>query len=124
MSSRKRGAASQKPLLDFTDRSYFYPFAITLTVYDGAMINKREVIPMNFMILSHDTESNHKRKGYIMAIKTYNDHENTESAELMKLLREKRRERRRRQINAFYESLDAQNADKLILLFDNGMNIA
>ena len=79
---------------------------------------------MNFMILSHDTESNHKRKGSIMTTKSYTDRENTESAELMKLLREKRRERRRRQINAFYESLDAQNADKLILLFDNGMNIA
>ena len=79
---------------------------------------------MNFMILSHDTESNHKRKGYIMTTKTFTDSDKTESAELMKLLREKRRERRRRQINAFYENLDAQNADKLILLFDNGMNIA
>ena len=59
-----------------------------------------------------------------MTTKTYNDSDKTDSAELMKLLREKRRERRRRQINAFYESLDAQNADKLILLFDNGMNIA
>ncbi len=79
---------------------------------------------MNFMIQTHDTESNHKRKGLIMTTKTYNDSGKTNSAELMKLLREKRRERRRRQINAFYESLDAQNADKLILLFDNGMNIA
>ena len=46
------------------------------------------------------------------------------SDELLRLRREQRRERRRRQINAFYKSIGAQNADKVIFLFEPDMNIA
>lgn len=46
------------------------------------------------------------------------------SPEMQALRREKRRERRRRQLEAFYENMAAQNADKLILLFDSDLNIA
>ena len=55
---------------------------------------------------------------------TINNRNTIESAELLKLRREKRKERRRRQLDAFYESMKAQNADKVIFLFDNDLNIA
>ncbi len=75
---------------------------------------------MNFMIHA-DNINNHKRKGIMMTI---NNRDMNESAELLKLRREKRKERRRRQLDAFYESMNAQNADKVIFLFDNDLNIA
>lgn len=77
---------------------------------------------MNFMISAVNTEINHKRKGTIMT--TTNNQYDMNSTELLRLRREKRRERRRQQMNAFYESMKSQSADKVIFLFDNDLNIA
>ena len=63
----------------------------------------------------------YQRKGIVMTTDKYMD---PNAAELLKLRREKHRERRRRQLEAFYESMKSQNADKVIFLFDNDLNIA
>ncbi|MBR1532739.1 MAG: hypothetical protein IJ639_00075 [Ruminococcus sp.] len=55
---------------------------------------------------------------------TTNNQYDMNSTELLRLRREKRRERRRQQMNAFYESMKSQSADKVIFLFDNDLNIA
>lgn len=87
------------------------------------MITNEDVIPMNQTILSFDPYYYFKRK--VTTMNTYNTAQQTsDNAELLKMLREKRRERRRRQLSSFYKNMAAQNADKMIFLFDNDMNIA
>ena len=78
---------------------------------------------MNFMIPSFDTH-HHKRKGTIMTTLFRTNQTDSNSTEMLKLRREKIRQRRRRQMNAFFDSVKAQNADKVIFLFDNDLNIA
>lgn len=78
---------------------------------------------MNFMISESITPKYHKRKVTTMT-DTIIRHYDTDTDELHRLRREKHRERRRRQLSAFYENMRAQNADKLIFLFDNDLNIA
>ncbi len=65
-----------------------------------------------------------KRKVTTMTTQQTAKYTDAESAELLKMRREKRRERRHRQLDSFYESMKAQNADKLIFLFDTDTNIA
>lgn len=80
---------------------------------------------MIFMIsLINNYYQNHRRKVTTMTNNTIIHPADMNSGQLMKLRREKRAERRRRQMNAFYENLAAQNADKIIFLFDNDLNIA
>ena len=52
------------------------------------------------------------------------NYDRSESAALQRLRREKRRQRRQQQINEFFESMSVQNADKVIFLFDNDLDIA
>lgn len=68
------------------------------------------------------TDTIHKRKVSDMTNTHMKNNEYSDA--LLRLRREKQRERRRRQWDAFFENIGAQNADKVIFLFDNDLNIA
>lgn len=80
---------------------------------------------MNFMISLFDSfYQNHRKKVMTMTTDTSMYTGRSDSAKLLKLRRDKLAERRRRQMSAFCENYAAQNADKVIFLFDGDKNIA
>lgn len=80
---------------------------------------------MNFMNSLFDNDhQNHRRKVNTVTKQSIMNSNDLERSELMRMRRERCAERRRRQINAFFDNMSAQNADKVIMLFDGDLNIA